>query len=216
LRLPGRYAFHVPSVAAALVELPTRLADLHFQTPALEWISTSRAERLTPERLGQPDYWIEQAAGPVRFSAATELALTQGVRIFVELGPGEVLSRMLTDRAATVPTFARDPNAVASCRPWSGPGSWACRCMPKPSWAHDVRRCCPATPWIAAPSTGRARCARGPKRRGPQRSERRLSAYVPGWQGPRARRLNTSRSRGAVSGCSCTMALRWQRLWPRP
>lgn len=181
LRLPGRYAFHVPSVAAALVDLPTRLADLHFQTPALEWISTSRAERLTPERLGQPDYWIEQAAGPVRFSAATELALAQGVRIFVELGPGEVLSRMLTDRAATVPTFARPERRgllSALVKAWElglpvhaqaelGPR----RSQVLPSYTLDRRPFNWSGPGRPPTETPR-----------PQRSERRLAAYVPGWQ----------------------------------
>ena len=113
-------AFHTPMVAAAgapLSELAGRLLD---RAPVIPIYSNLDARphpadpRAVAARLGQ------HLAGPVRFAEMIKTMYTDGARVFVEVGPGSILSSLigtiLGDRAHLA--VACDPPGSAGLSGW--------------------------------------------------------------------------------------------------
>ena len=66
---------------------------MHFKEPLAPFVSTVTAKLETAQR--SSTLLVEQLTAPVRFTqAATEL-MRNGVTVFVEVGPGNVLSGLL-------------------------------------------------------------------------------------------------------------------------
>ena len=98
LRVSG--AFHSPLVAHAAERLKPAIERIKFHEPAAPFMSTVTAKIEPAHRLGT--LLVEQLTAPVKFTqAASELA-REGVKTFVEVGPGNVLSGLLRriDRTA--------------------------------------------------------------------------------------------------------------------
>jgi [acyl-carrier-protein] S-malonyltransferase len=91
LRVSG--AFHSPLVAHAAERLKPAIDRIKFHEPTAPFMSTVTAKIEPAQRLAA--LLVEQLTAPVKFTqAASELA-REGVRIFVEVGPGNVLSGLL-------------------------------------------------------------------------------------------------------------------------
>jgi [acyl-carrier-protein] S-malonyltransferase len=98
LRVSG--AFHSPLVAHAAERLKPAIDRIKFHEPAAPFMSTVTAKIEPAQRVGT--LLVEQLTAPVKFTqAASELA-RDGVKTFVEVGPGNVLSGLLRriDRTA--------------------------------------------------------------------------------------------------------------------
>jgi [acyl-carrier-protein] S-malonyltransferase len=86
-------AFHSPLVAKAAHRLRPALDKMRFSEPVAPFMSTVTAKIEPAQRFGT--LLVEQLTAPVKFTqAASELA-RGGVRTFVEVGPGNVLSGLL-------------------------------------------------------------------------------------------------------------------------
>jgi [acyl-carrier-protein] S-malonyltransferase len=91
LRVSG--AFHSPLVARAADRLRPAVEKIRFHEPAAPFMSTVTARLESAQRMGP--LLVDQLTAPVRFTqAATEL-IRDGVRTFVEVGPGNVLSGLV-------------------------------------------------------------------------------------------------------------------------
>jgi [acyl-carrier-protein] S-malonyltransferase len=98
LRVSG--AFHSPLVAHAAERLKPAIDRIKFHEPTAPFMSTVTAKIEPAHRLGS--LLVEQLTAPVKFTqAASELA-KDGVKTFVEVGPGNVLTGLLRriDRTA--------------------------------------------------------------------------------------------------------------------
>jgi [acyl-carrier-protein] S-malonyltransferase len=98
LRVSG--AFHSPLVARAADRLRPAIDRVRFQEPVAPFMSTVTARLETAHRMAP--LLVDQLTAPVRFTqAATEL-MRDGVKTFVEVGPGNVLSGLVKriDRSA--------------------------------------------------------------------------------------------------------------------
>jgi [acyl-carrier-protein] S-malonyltransferase len=98
LRVSG--AFHSPLVAHAAERLKPAIDRIKFHEPTAPFMSTVTAKIEPAHRMA--GLLVEQLTAPVKFTqAATELA-RDGVKTFVEVGPGNVLSGLLRriDRTA--------------------------------------------------------------------------------------------------------------------
>jgi [acyl-carrier-protein] S-malonyltransferase len=98
LRVSG--AFHSPLVAAAAERLKPAIEKVKFHEPVAPFMSTVTAKVEPAHRIA--GVLVEQLTAPVKFTqAASELA-REGVKTFVEVGPGNVLSGLLRriDRTA--------------------------------------------------------------------------------------------------------------------
>jgi [acyl-carrier-protein] S-malonyltransferase len=86
-------AFHSPLVARAADRLRPAIDRVRFQEPVWPFMSTVTARVESAQRMGP--LLVDQLTAPVRFTqAATEL-MREGVRTFVEVGPGNVLSGLV-------------------------------------------------------------------------------------------------------------------------
>jgi [acyl-carrier-protein] S-malonyltransferase len=91
LRVGG--AFHSPLVGRAAERLRPALESVRFQEPATPFMSTVTAQIEPAERL--VDLLVQQLTGPVRFTQSVRSLVQQGVGMFVEIGPGQVLSGLI-------------------------------------------------------------------------------------------------------------------------
>ncbi|MDX3726996.1 hypothetical protein [Streptomyces caniscabiei] len=92
---------------------------MDLRAPRVPLISDVTARPIGAEAV-EPEFWVRELRDPVRFSSALDLMRRDGVETFLELGPGEVLARMIDeyppdDGAAGAPavlTVARDWRAL--------------------------------------------------------------------------------------------------------
>ena len=91
LRVGG--AFHSPLVGRAADRLRPALESVRFREPATPFMSTVTAQIESAERL--VDLLVQQLTGPVKFTQSVRGLVQQGVGMFVEIGPGQVLSGLI-------------------------------------------------------------------------------------------------------------------------
>jgi enediyne polyketide synthase len=99
------HAFHSPLVAPAAEAFGARLAEETFGTIGRRIVSTVTGETLPPGT-DIPALLRRQITDPVLFAQAVTLA-AKDIDLFVEVGPGRVLSRMAAD-LVDVPAVALD------------------------------------------------------------------------------------------------------------
>ncbi|MFE8948315.1 SDR family oxidoreductase [Streptomyces sp. NPDC007856] len=119
-RIPVACAFHSPLVAAAGERFAKILADRTVRPPEFPvWANRTAA----PYPLDPDDVCAELAAqigAPVAFAAQIEAMYEAGARIFVEVGPGTVLTRLVARILGDRPhrTIACEPDADSGLRGW--------------------------------------------------------------------------------------------------
>jgi len=98
LRVSG--AFHSPLVARAADRFRPAVEKIKFQDPGAPFMSTVTARLEPASRIGP--LLVDQLTAPVRFTQAAGSLVRDGVRTFVEVGPGNVLSGLVKriDRSA--------------------------------------------------------------------------------------------------------------------
>ena len=98
LRVSG--AFHSPLVARAADRLRPAIDRVKFQEPVAPFMSTVTARIESAQRMAP--LLVDQLTAPVRFTHAARGLMRDGVKTFVEVGPGNVLSGLVKriDRGA--------------------------------------------------------------------------------------------------------------------
>jgi [acyl-carrier-protein] S-malonyltransferase len=91
LRVSG--AFHSPLIGRAAERLRPAIDKARFSDPIAPFMSTVTAKIEPAQRLAA--LLVEQLTAPVRFTQAARELMRQGVKVFVEVGPGNVLSGLL-------------------------------------------------------------------------------------------------------------------------
>jgi [acyl-carrier-protein] S-malonyltransferase len=91
LRVSG--AFHSPLIEHAAERLRPAVERVRFSEPIAPFISTVTAKIEPAQRMAA--LLVEQLTAPVRFTQAARELMRQGVKVFVEVGPGNVLSGLL-------------------------------------------------------------------------------------------------------------------------
>jgi [acyl-carrier-protein] S-malonyltransferase len=86
-------AFHSPLVARAAERLRPAVERVRFIEPEAAFMSTVTARFEDAQRMGA--LLVDQLTAPVRFTQAASELIKDGVRTFVEVGPGNVLSGLL-------------------------------------------------------------------------------------------------------------------------
>ncbi|MFF7756293.1 SDR family NAD(P)-dependent oxidoreductase, partial [Streptomyces sp. NPDC007971] len=98
-RLRVSHAFHSAAMDPVLDELGALAGELAYERPQLLWAGALSGEVLTE---CDPGYWPAQTRGAVRFADAVRTLATQGVSVFIEVGPDGSLSSLGPDAVAAV------------------------------------------------------------------------------------------------------------------
>jgi [acyl-carrier-protein] S-malonyltransferase len=93
VRLKVSGAFHSPLVAHAAERLRPAIDRIEFRVPTSLFVSTVTAKLEDVHRYRS--LLVEQLTAPVKFAQAARELVSQGVTVFVEVGPGNVLSGLL-------------------------------------------------------------------------------------------------------------------------
>jgi [acyl-carrier-protein] S-malonyltransferase len=97
-------AFHSPLVARASERLRPAIEKVKFAEPEAAFMSTVTARFEDAQRMGA--LLVDQVTAPVRFTQAASELIKDGVRTFVEVGPGNVLSGLLKRIDRSVKTIS--------------------------------------------------------------------------------------------------------------
>ncbi|MEU2721116.1 SDR family NAD(P)-dependent oxidoreductase [Streptomyces smyrnaeus] len=124
-RLHTSHAFHSAMMEPALEAFAAELSKVELRAPQLPFVSNTTGEWITDEQAVDPDYWTRHLRAPVRFAPSVALLLEDSELLFVEAGPGQVLTGLT--RAQAVASGSRDRTVVPT--------------MPLPQGADDGPRC---------------------------------------------------------------------------
>jgi acyl transferase domain-containing protein/NAD(P)H-dependent flavin oxidoreductase YrpB (nitropropane dioxygenase family) len=94
-RIPVACAFHSPLVAAAAAPLAAGLASRDIRAPRFPVFANSTAARYPDDPGDVRRILAAQVAEPVRFAEQLEAMYAAGARVFVEAGPGRVLTNLV-------------------------------------------------------------------------------------------------------------------------
>ena len=94
-RLPVACAFHSGLVAGAEPAFAARLDDVDFEPAGVPVWSNTTAAPYPTEAVAMRALLARQLAQPVKFADQIEAMYASGVRVFVEVGPGRVLSGLV-------------------------------------------------------------------------------------------------------------------------
>jgi [acyl-carrier-protein] S-malonyltransferase len=93
VRLKVSGAFHSPLVAKAAERLKPAVDKVRFADPVAPFMSTVTAKIEPAQRMA--GLLVEQVTAPVKFTQAAHGLVKEGVKTFVEVGPGNVLSGLV-------------------------------------------------------------------------------------------------------------------------
>ncbi|HEX3555525.1 MAG TPA: MupA/Atu3671 family FMN-dependent luciferase-like monooxygenase [Thermoanaerobaculia bacterium] len=116
--LPVNRAFHAPCVEPAVEPLVRQVAAVRCGEPRIPWISNVTGAWIGAAEAVDPEYWGRHLRRPVRFADGLAALLSEPARAFLELGPGDALTR-LTQRH---PAAGTGRVAVPSLAPTKGEG----------------------------------------------------------------------------------------------
>jgi acyl transferase domain-containing protein len=115
-RLPVACAFHSPVVAAASAQFAQVLATRQISAPRLPvWANRTAARHAQDPELIRAEM-AAQISAPVRFADQLEAMYAEGARVFVEAGPGQVLTRLVGS------VLGDRPHLAVACDGASGQG----------------------------------------------------------------------------------------------
>lgn len=104
-RLDTSHGFHSAAMTPAAEAFERFLAGKSLSAPTLPVVSNVTGTWLTEAQATDPAYWARQLRGTVQFGAGVDTTRALDHPVFLEIGPGSVLSGLirLHDDAVTVP-----------------------------------------------------------------------------------------------------------------
>ncbi|MFD6269627.1 SDR family NAD(P)-dependent oxidoreductase [Nocardia asteroides] len=114
-RLRVSHAFHSALMDPMLDEFRSIAAGIDYRSPRLPIVSNVTGE-LAGDAVTDPDYWVRQLRGCVRFAPGVDTLVDSGVRRFVEVGPDAVLAALTRGNLAGHPAGEAESVVVATAR----------------------------------------------------------------------------------------------------
>ncbi|HET9652615.1 MAG TPA: acyltransferase domain-containing protein, partial [Usitatibacter sp.] len=99
-RLHTSHAFHSPMMEPILEEFGRFVAQVPLAPPKLRYVSNVTGDWITAAQATDPQYWVKHLRGTVRFADGVRRLMDEGVRVFLEVGPGTTLSGLVRAQLA--------------------------------------------------------------------------------------------------------------------
>jgi polyketide synthase PksJ len=104
-RLHTSHAFHSPMMDPILKPFKENVEQVRFNQPGTPYISNLTGNWITGGEVKSPRYWVDHLRQTVRFADGLEKLLEIEAPVFIEIGPGNVLSTFVRRHSS-----ARSPN----------------------------------------------------------------------------------------------------------
>ncbi|MGW4327977.1 type I polyketide synthase [Nocardia sp. NPDC004573] len=114
-RLRVSHAFHSAAMEPMLGEFREVARTLTYLPPSVPIVSNVSGVLVDAE-VTDPDYWVAQVRGCVRFAPGIATLIEDGVRRFLEVGPDAVLAAMVRQCLAEAPAAEAESIVVAAAR----------------------------------------------------------------------------------------------------
>ena len=112
-RLKTSHAFHSAMTEPILEEFERFVASVPRNAPTQPIVSTRTGTWITAEEVVSPRYWAEQLRHTVRFDDALAVLLANPSHVFVECGPGRILTTLAKQRPEKPRTLTTDDDPLA-------------------------------------------------------------------------------------------------------
>ncbi|TCK22283.1 type I polyketide synthase [Pseudonocardia endophytica] len=93
--LRTEHAFHSSLLEPARDKLGELLAEVGRTAPRIPIVSNSTGRLLRDDQAVGSDYWTAHMVNPIRFADSVRTCLDEGVTVFLELGPGQLLGGLV-------------------------------------------------------------------------------------------------------------------------
>ncbi|MEV0364691.1 type I polyketide synthase [Nocardia fusca] len=118
-RLRVGHAFHSARMDPISAEFRAVAEGIAYRSPRLPIVSNVSGA-VTGDAVTDPEYWVRQIRGCVRFAPGVDTLVAAGVRRFVEVGPDAVLAAMTRSCVAGTPAIESASTVVAAARRSTG------------------------------------------------------------------------------------------------
>lgn len=101
IKLPTPHAFHSEMMAPLMAPIRQCLAKVTLGKPTIPIISNLTGTWLTGAQAQDPEYWAKHTRSTVRFNTGLETFFQNSHLVFLEVGPGQVLSKLVSRHPQT-------------------------------------------------------------------------------------------------------------------
>jgi len=116
-RLHTSHAFHSAMMEPMLSEFTARVKQVPLRAPRIPYISNLTGRWITPEEATDPAYYARHLRETVRFSAGIGELTRDPARVFLEVGPGTVLTTLARKHGGNTDTLTVLPSMRGSQDP---------------------------------------------------------------------------------------------------
>ena len=109
-QLHTSHAFHSHTADPILESFAAAVRRVRLSPPSIPLVSNVTGGWLRPEDATDPEYWVRQLRGTVRFADGLAQLLAEPQRILLEVGPGDTLSSFAREYPARLPEQAVIPS----------------------------------------------------------------------------------------------------------
>jgi len=93
-RLLAAHAFHSPLMQPVAEELTRIARSIRLSPPQIPYISNVTGKRITDSEATNPAYWARHLTQPVEFAAGLQHLCSPSAPVFLEVGPGQMLTSL--------------------------------------------------------------------------------------------------------------------------
>jgi len=93
-RLLATHAFHSPLMLPVADELTRIARSIHFNPPKIPYISNVTGKPITDSEATDATYWARHLTQPVQFAAGLQHMCSPSAPVFLEVGPGQMLTSL--------------------------------------------------------------------------------------------------------------------------
>ncbi len=113
------HAFHSQMMEPILKPFIEQLGKVQLNTPQIPYLSNVTGTWITSEQAREPNYWVKHLRQTVRFADGLQELLKQPENILLEVGPSQVLTKLVKQQQATSSTICLA--SLTQTRPGSTP-----------------------------------------------------------------------------------------------